>query len=317
MANVRATVAEYLDHCRAANLSPRTLSWYTQKLNTLLPLLPDDTTELTRARLDKLIAEHITDHPQRGGWCGRGYVQVLKQYLHYLEDEELVNPRLRHQLRKPKAPKRLIRTLSVEQTDSLLTVARLNHPRWLGLRDQAILRVMLDTGIRATELCSLRTRDVCLDPSDPHAVVIGKGDKQREVGPLSSDCCRAIRKYLRAHPRDDDEPLFPSRYGNQPMSLSGLEQLFRRLRGAAGLDGEEIHPHVLRHTYAVRQLEAGTPIKTISLLMGHTSVQVTERYLADFEQKRARFAAAGTVHPERERREEPQWRMRNHGSSRR
>jgi site-specific recombinase XerD len=165
------------------------------------------------------------------------------------------------------------------------------------VRDRAILRLMVETGVRAGELCALTREHINID-DDPHVRVIGKGDKEREVGPLSPECCRDIRRYLRVQPRQPHEALFISRY-RQAMTINGLDQMLYRLRDAAGLEGTEVRAHVLRHTYAVRALRAGMDIKRLSLLMGHSTVAVTERYVRDFQQREARRPVTGQ-HSERQ-----------------
>lgn len=286
---LRATLAEYRAECRARRISPATIVWYNQKLDVAISALEaagiTTTDQLTSAApLHNLFAD--LDDGTRTGHTVKGYVQVIKGWLHYLEDEDLISPKVRRRIKLPKVEQRLIKTLDDETVAALWDAARFQVNRWMVLRDRAILRVMVETGIRAGELCSLTREHTNID-DDPHVRVIGKGDKEREVGPLTPDCCRDVRRYLRAQPRQPNEVLFISRY-RQAMTINGLDQMLYRLRDAAGLEGAEIRAHVLRHTYAVNALRAGIDIKRLSLLMGHSSVAVTERYLRDFQQREAR-----------------------------
>lgn len=286
---LRATLIEYRAECRARRISPTTIAWYDQKLAVTVTALEaagvTTVEDLTSAApLHAFIAD--LDDGTRTGMTVKGYVQVIKGWLHYLEDEDLISPKVRRRIRLPKVEQRLIKTLDDESIAALLEAARYQVNRWMTLRDRAILRLMLETGIRAGELCGL-TRDRINIDDDPHVRVIGKGDKEREVGPLSPDCCRDIRRYLRVQPRQPHDVLFISRY-RQAMTINGLDQMLYRLRDGAGLEGTEVRAHVLRHTYAVRALRAGVDIKRLSLLMGHSSLSVTERYLRDFQQREAR-----------------------------
>lgn len=290
MAELRATVFDYRVACRAKRLTPRTLTWYQQKLLQVCDLLATHegvtTTEALTAPALHRVIERL-DNGGRSSYTLRGYVQVIKGWLHYLEDEDLIDFRLRSRIKLPRVAKRLIKTLSLEQVDALLHATRYQVTPWLRQRDRAILHVLLDTGIRASELCGLRRCDINLD-DDPHVRVIGKGDREREVGPLSDACVRECRRYLRVQPRTPQEVFFVSRL-RQPLTIWGLNQLLYRLRDGAGLQGEaEVRPHVFRHTYAVTQVRAGMDIKRLSLLMGHSSVSVTEGYVRDFQQREAR-----------------------------
>lgn len=291
---LRATIAKYRMECRARRVSPATIKWYDQKLEVVVSSLEaagvTNVEQLSSATpLHMVIAD--LDDGTRTGHTVKGYVQVIKGWLHYLEDEDLVSPKIRRRIRLPKVEQRLIKTLDNESVMALLSATRYQVSQWMALRDRAILRLMLETGIRAGELSMLTRERVNID-DDPHVRVIGKGDKEREVGPLSLECCRDIRRYLRAQPRQPADILFITR-SRQAMTPNGLDQMLYRMRDAAGLEGVEVRAHVFRHTYAVNALRAGMDIKRLSLLMGHSSLSVTERYLRDFQQKEARRPVAG------------------------
>lgn len=286
---LRDTVADYRMDCRARRVSPATIKWYQQKLDVAVCALEaagvTTVEQLTSAaQLHIIIAD--LDDGTRSGQTVKGYVQVIKGWLHFLEDEDLISPKIRRRIKLPKVEQRLIKTLDNDCMEALLNATRYQRSEWMARRDKAILKLMLETGIRASELCSL-TRECININDDPHVRVIGKGDKEREVGPLSPECCRDIRRYLRVQPRQPHDVLFVSRC-RQAMTVGGLDQMLYRLRDGAGLEGTEVRAHVLRHTYAVNALRAGIDIKRLSLLMGHSSVAVTERYVRDFQQREAR-----------------------------
>lgn len=285
-------VKDYLGYCRAKRLSVQTLRWYRGKFAIILPELAGQgvstVADLSATALQEVI--HSLDNGARSSYTIHGYAQVLRGFLSYLEEEELIDPRLRRRVPLPKVAKRLIKTLPEDIFYALLDAARYEVTPWLRQRNRAALMLLWETGVRAQELCDLTRYGLALDDEEPYIRVIGKGDKEREVGPLSPACVRELRRYLRVQPRRPEEVLLLNRY-HQPLTPSGLHQLIARLRDFAGLyeeQGLEIRPHVFRHSYAVRKLTEGMDIKRLSLLMGHSSVTTTEGYLRDFSTRQAR-----------------------------
>lgn len=289
MPALRPTVTHYLTYCRSRRRSPTTISWYAQKLGVLVTMLEAegvcDTDTLSMSALTAVIAK-LQDRGTSAR-TAKGYVQVLKGWVHFLAEEELVPLRLFERIKLPAVPHRLVKTLDQETLDALFAACRWEHAPWLATRNRAILRLLLDTGIRASELCTLTMSGLRMDePGDPHIRVIGKGDKERGAGPLGYETIREMRKYLRMRPYKSDY-VFLGRTG-LPLTVSGLDQILYRLRDNAGLEGVEIRAHVFRHTFAVTRLRQGWDIKRVSLLLGHASVTTTEVYLRDFSQEEAR-----------------------------
>jgi integrase/recombinase XerD len=178
--------------------------------------------------------------------------------------------------------------LSVAQARALVEAAgRADNPT--RLRDKALLLMMLDTGLRATELISLTVGDI--DTAQRRAwIERGKGNKGRAVW-WSSETNRAIISHLRRRKdADPGEPLFTSagRTKGEPLTRGGLLQIVNRIGEAAGVD---VHPHKLRHTYAVLFLTAGGQQIALKESLGHTTMEMTSRYVRYSEANRASAAA--------------------------
>lgn len=163
------------------------------------------------------------------------------------------------------------------QASALLCAARKSrHPK----RDEAILLMLLDTGMRASELCSLKRGD--LDMTARSCTVMGKGNKRRPV-PFGPTVTKALWNYLREEAPANDAPLFRADRGNaagDAMTRSGLFQLIGRLGKAARVDGARCSPHTFRHTFAVSFLRAGGNQFALMQMLGHTNIQMTARYVA-------------------------------------
>jgi integrase/recombinase XerD len=183
----------------------------------------------------------------------------------------------------------LVSYLTEPETDALLAAP--DRSTWTGRRDHALLLLAVQTGLRATELASLRCQDLQLDDG-AYVQSRGKGRKTR-CTPLSRQTRQVLRVWLHEHGGHPDSPLFPSRSG-QHLTRGAIWRLVVKHAAVArercaSLATKNITPHTLRHTAAMRLLHAPTPIDiaTIALWLGHETLETTNKYLhADMELKR-------------------------------
>ena len=196
--------------------------------------------------------------------------------------------------------KRLPDTMSVGQVKALLeapgppelsgkkdkkdTKDKGEPPLWL--RDRAMLELLYSSGLRATEICTITLRSV--DPSIGGVLVTGKGNKQRIV-PIGVPARRAIDEYLKecrpALLRPDGRDLgrvFLSKKGG-PLERVALWQIVRKHAKAAGL--RDIHPHMLRHSFATHMLVGGADLRVLQELLGHADIATTQIYTHVVEER--------------------------------
>ena len=178
------------------------------------------------------------------------------------------------------------------------TTALLNAPdttTWLGLRDQTLLDVAVQTGLRNSEIIQLRRQDVQLG-AGAHVRCLGKGRKSR-CTPLRSDVAARLAHWLARLPPDPTTPIFPTA-GGKPISSDAFQRLVARHIKSAGttcpsLLQKKVTPHTLRHTTAMDLLHHGVDITVIALWLGHESIQTTHIYLhADMAMKEKALAQA-------------------------
>jgi site-specific recombinase XerD len=151
---------------------------------------------------------------------------------------------------------------------------------WLGRRDRALLALMIQTGVRVSELIGLRMRDVHLG-TGRHIRVLGKGRKKRAT-PLTSEVAALLRQWITERGGEPSDPLFPTRQG-RPLSRYAIGLLVGKYADTAAvscpsLTAKRVTPHVLRHTAAMLWRAKGVDLATIALLLGHESVQTTAIY---------------------------------------
>lgn len=147
------------------------------------------------------------------------------------------------------------------------------HPRM-----RVVVQLLIGCGLRVSELCELKASDVHLDLDAPYLTVIGKGDKERSI-PIPDEIVGALR---------DQEAILPSLSGyfvgvehsNKivPYTPSGIYRMIQKMMQGAGIVKERMSPHVLRHTYATRQLHGGVPVAILKMWMGHESITTTAKY---------------------------------------
>jgi integrase/recombinase XerD len=171
---------------------------------------------------------------------------------------------------------------------------------WLGRRDHALLLLAVLTGVRVTELVTLRIGDVSLD-TGAHIKVLAKGRKRR-TATLTRETVAILRQWLKERQGDPEDPLFPTRQG-RPLTRYGVGILLSKHAATAAaacpsLKAKRVTPHTLRHTNAMLLRAGGADIAEIALWLGHESVKTTYIYQqadpALREQAIARLTPLGT-----------------------
>jgi integrase/recombinase XerD len=186
---------------------------------------------------------------------------------------------------------RVVEFLGESEIDAVLAAP--DQSKWLGRRDYTILLVALQTGLRVSELASLRCGDVVLG-TGAHIRCEGKGRKQR-CTPLRRQTVKAITEWLRERNGSAGDPLFLTIRGEK-LSRDAFEHLVRKYTGAAAknspsLRGKRVSPHVLRHSTAMKLLQNGVDQSVIALWLGHESIETTQIYIhADLRLKEQALA---------------------------
>jgi integrase/recombinase XerD len=202
-------------------------------------------------------------------------ISALRSFFKFLLLSGFVKMDPSSQLTTPSTWRSLPKFLTVKEVEELLGAPDDKKPR--GVRDRAMLEVLYGSGLRVSELASLRLAEVNLE--DGFLVCRGKGGKERIV-PLGRSACDAVKRYL-AEVRPlvvsgEREELFLSRRG-KPFSRQGLWKLIRQHAREAGL-AAKISPHILRHSFATHLLERGADLRSVQLMLGHSQITTTQIY---------------------------------------
>ena len=169
---------------------------------------------------------------------------------------------------------------------------------WLGRRDHALLLMAVQTGLRLSEVTSLRQQDISLG-AGAHVRCQGKGRKER-CTPLTKSTAAVLAAWVKEQGKDDSRILFPSARGGR-LSADAVQHLVAKhvataRRRCPSLRHKRVSPHVLRHTAAMELLQAGVDRAVIALWLGHESVETTQIYLdADLALKEQALAKVAPV----------------------
>lgn len=198
----------------------------------------------------------------------RSYLRDLSVFLKWLYCQKYIDIDLSNLIVYPRddsSVKIPLTSSDVKKIDSAIKGNTL-----LGLRDYCIIHLMLDCGLRVSEVCNLKLSDVKMEKR--YIDFKGKGSKVRVV-PLPDRLCSLFQKYNDTVLSDDY--VFKSK-DNKPITKNAVECVVYRLVKSAGVD---FYPHLLRHTFATSFLCGGGDIEILRLLLGHSDIKVTQRYL--------------------------------------
>jgi site-specific recombinase XerD len=285
-----AVVNDWLRSLHAAGRSIHTLYGYSQTARDYLAWvrqagLPDDWTALTPEHLHGYRAHQRARGMTQTTIAGReSHLRALISWL--VQREELPDDPWRH-IPRTRPDEHLVAPPSLQEVQLVIDGAMAQWRRtrsWRELRNVALLALLFDTGLRASELLSLRVRDLSRD----QIVVRGKGGRERIIAP-SANVMTVLRRYLREHERQvgplaPDDSIWRARGGR---ALT-YERMWQIVQAAGRRAGVKLHPHLLRHGFATHFLmRSGGDTWSLQVLLGHRSDRMTRRYTATVHSLRA------------------------------
>lgn len=202
------------------------------------------------------------------------HLSGLRSFFNFAADKQAISKNPLELLDRPKLPFRLPEVITRAEMKQLLAAPDTENRG--GFRDRCILEMLYATGIRVSELCGLKTRD--LDLQAGVALVFGKGAKERIV-PMHATMQKLLDDYLRSwRPqfRPACEKLFLNRSG-QGLTRQYVWKVVKKYCALAGVN-KTISPHTFRHSFATHLLEGGADLRSVQILLGHADINATEIY---------------------------------------
>ena len=264
---------------KAEGKSPKTITWYTEMITGFVRFLADTNRRVVLSELNIDTAREYVIHERErelSPYTVQSKVRALKAFASWLFNEDYTTVHVLHNLKMPKAPQNLIEPLSAAEIDQLIKVQ--NPLTALGCRNIAILVLLLDTGLRVSEMCGLQSNDAHIE--EGYLKVMGKGLKERIV-PIGGLAQKVLWRYIiHFRPEDSieaDSYVFLTLDG-RPLRPNAVKLLLKRWGKKAGV--ERLHAHLCRHTYATNFLNYNCgDVFRLQQILGHTTLEMVRRYV--------------------------------------
>lgn len=280
---ITTQIENYVTFCKfQKRLDEKTIKAYKIDLAQFSALLPVHTvTEISIENLENYISFlHQTYKPK----TAKRKIASVKAFFHYLEYKDiiLINPfnKMHIKFREPVILPKTIPLYTIEQLLKTLyqqrSLAKTTLQSKKVLRDIAVVELLFSTGIRISELCSLKAPDVNL--LDNTILIFGKGSKERRIQICNEDVLKVLYDYRAVFAKQilQCNHFFATTNG-QPLSDQSVRRMLRKYATLAGID-MHITPHMFRHTFATSLLETDVDIRYIQEMLGHSSINITEIY---------------------------------------
>lgn len=283
MNSLELPINDYLNYCQfQKRLDEKTLKAYRIDLMQFCTKFPQAEIEtISPGSLENYIAElHQKYKPK----TVKRKIASLKAIFHYWEYREILdrNPFNKIQI-KFREPVILPKTIPLHTVEVFLmtmyrrhSCAKTDYQKKSSLRDIAVIELLFATGIRISELCSLKSADVNL--YDKTILIYGKGSKERRVQIGNDDVISILEEYKKSFENQIQGcgHFFVNQSG-RPLSDQSIRRMINKYTDLAAIE-QHITPHMFRHTFATSLLEADVDIRYIQEMLGHSSINITEIY---------------------------------------
>jgi len=269
-------IQDFIDYLKSRQVSKNTLVSYERDINQLVAHLKQVGKKMIDATSDDLQSYivYMQTVGKSNATISRS-VASIKAFYKYLVKNKVIEENIAEGLVAPKVEKKELSILTPREVECLLEQP--NSSDLKGQRDKAMLEVLYATGIRVTELISIRISDVNLHSG---YIKVKKKNKERTI-PVGNVALKCLADYIEnVRPllikTEEEETLFINANG-QKMTRQGFWKKLKQYKDQAKID-KELTPHTIRHSFAVHLLQNGAEVKMVQEILGHTDVASTLMY---------------------------------------
>ena len=282
---INVVIQEFGFDCKIRKLSPKTIENYQKQLTYLQRYLADEhNTTLIEAVRSIHIKQFLAmmDEKGRKPQYINDLLKVFKTFFNYCEKEGHIKTSPAASIRNMKQPKVVIMTFSENEIRGLLN--HFSGRDFISIRNKTIIALLFDTGMRLAEVINLRSEQI----HDEYILVHGKGNKERLV-PVSPILAKQLLRYRTVRDSYFEDKRFPEGFvfvSNRGKQLTPevIGMFLKQAAKEVGVNPQvRVSPHTCRHTFAHLQLKNGLDLYSLSRLMGHENVAITQRYLAGLQ----------------------------------
>lgn len=271
-------VEDFVIHSKVRGLSHKTIKSYR---NTALLFLKEtqqefrieDVGEISKSMVEAFILK------KKDAGCSEKYIntiiRTLRAFFVFLLEDDYITKNPMAKVRFIRENNKVLEVYSDEQVAQLINAY--SDADFLAIRNKTLIMLQIDTGIRCSETIDIMETDVL----DDRILINGKGKKQRYVA-ISSSLFRQLKCYKKAkdsyfYRKPKYKNFFLSRTG-RPLTVEAIERVYKEAQKRVDIVGIRVSPHTSRHYFATKMLDSN-PIYTVSKLLGHSSIRITEHYL--------------------------------------
>lgn len=280
---MQVALKQFEYHVRTKNLTPKTISVYGERLGYFQRFLRAKGVPFER--VDRFtVQDFILSQKERGlaDISINGQLKVLKIFFKYLKEEGAFETDPTERIQLLRTEKKMKPVLSEEQIEAMLAVP--DRSNFVGMRNFMMILVFYDTLIRLSELINIKLGDIDLDGGTLR--IMGKGRKVRMV-PIGMKTVKYLHKFIMRHRQGITSDYLFTTYRGTPLDHRNVMRLLERIGNKVGV---HVSPHLIRHSGASHRAVSGMPAFLLQRLLGHSTIQMTERYVHLVEDEKLKAA---------------------------
>ena len=286
---------EYSDYIKEEKgLTPNTLEAYIRDMKQFIDYLEDKNIyDLTKVNKTVIITYllHLQKTGKASSTISRNLASI-RCFYQYLLNNNLMAEDPTHNLRSPKAEKKVPSILTKEEVNILLSQPKTDN--FKGIRDKAMLELLYATGLRVSEIIALNLDNLDLELG---YLYIKDSDMNERVVPIGSFALKHLYNYINNYRdevlKDKNEVALFLNYNGKRLTRQGFWKIIKQYTKESKID-KKITPHTLRHSFAVHLLQNGADIKIVQEMLGHSDISTTEMYYFAIDNKKS-FLSSSSI----------------------